>query len=97
MVSKARDDLPDPLTPVMTMSLPVGRERVTFLRLCVRAPRTTMAERSEDAGGIEWSRARVFGDALNIRCYSAAGWRSSGAPAGGGCPPRLAALAGHVR
>ena len=45
MVSNARDDLPDPLTPVTTMSLPAGSERLTFLRLWVRAPRTTMGER----------------------------------------------------
>jgi len=30
----------------------VGKETVTFLRLCVRAPRTTMFERSEETGGI---------------------------------------------
>jgi hypothetical protein len=59
MVSKASDDLPDPLTPVMTTSLPVGKETETFLRLWVRAPRTTMAERSEDRGGMERWRPRA--------------------------------------
>src|SRR5262245_660103 len=41
MVSKANDDFPDPLTPVMMMSFPPGSETSIFLRLCVRAPRTT--------------------------------------------------------
>src|SRR5882757_6228739 len=42
MVSKASDDLPDPLTPVTMISVPTGSVRSMFLRLCVRAPRTTM-------------------------------------------------------
>jgi len=58
--------------------------------LCVRAPRTTMAERSEDTGGIDWSRTRVFGDALNKRSYSAAGLRSSAGLARAGVPARHA-------
>src|SRR5882762_3864512 len=41
MVSKASDDLPEPLTPVTITSLPSGRVRSMFFRLCVRAPRTT--------------------------------------------------------
>src|SRR5262245_42643413 len=39
MVSKARDDFPDPDRPVKTTSLSRGMDRVTFLRLCSRAPR----------------------------------------------------------
>ena len=42
MVSKASDDLPDPLTPVMTISERCGSVTSTFLRLWVRAPRTTI-------------------------------------------------------
>src|SRR3954463_5956022 len=42
MVSKASDDLPDPLTPVITMSERGGSVTSTFFRLCVRAPRTTI-------------------------------------------------------
>src|SRR5262245_24196025 len=42
MVSKARLDLPDPLTPVMTVSFPSGISTLTFLRLCTRAPLTLM-------------------------------------------------------
>src|SRR5690606_15234211 len=40
MVSKASEDLPDPLTPVKTTSARGGSVRSTSLRLCVRAPRT---------------------------------------------------------
>src|SRR2546427_653199 len=39
MVSKAREDLPDPLRPVMTTSLSRGISTSRFLRLCSRAPR----------------------------------------------------------
>src|SRR3954470_8446052 len=42
MVSKASDDLPDPLTPVITISERGGSVTSTFFRLCVRAPRTTI-------------------------------------------------------
>src|SRR6266568_4131283 len=41
MVSKASDDLPDPLTPVTMISFPTGSVRSIPFRLCVRAPRTT--------------------------------------------------------
>src|SRR5450631_2536212 len=41
MVSKARDDLPDPERPVKTISRSRGRSRETSRRLCSRAPRTT--------------------------------------------------------
>jgi len=41
-VSKARDDFPEPETPVTTMRAFLGRVRETFLRLCSRAPRMTM-------------------------------------------------------
>src|SRR5438132_11354017 len=39
MVSKASEDLPDPLSPVNTTSRSRGIESVTFFRLCSRAPR----------------------------------------------------------
>src|SRR3972149_1270956 len=42
MVSKAREDLPEPETPVMTTSLSRGISTSMFLRLCSRAPRTMM-------------------------------------------------------
>src|SRR4030081_1834117 len=39
MVSKARDDLPEPDKPLNTTSWSRGISRSTFLRLCSRAPR----------------------------------------------------------
>src|SRR5919199_4571830 len=41
MVSKASEDLPDPDRPVNTIRALRGRSRLTFLRLCSRAPRMT--------------------------------------------------------
>src|SRR5450756_640636 len=41
MVSKAKDDLPDPESPVNTMRLLRGRSTEISRRLCSRAPRTT--------------------------------------------------------
>src|SRR5262245_32709901 len=41
MVSKASDDLPEPLGPVITTSRSRGSVRLMFFRLCCRAPRTT--------------------------------------------------------
>src|SRR5262249_32086781 len=40
MVSKASEDLPEPESPVMTMSLSRGSSTSMFLRLCSRAPLT---------------------------------------------------------
>src|SRR6476620_8287159 len=40
MVSKARDDLPDPDRPVMTVRLSRAMSTFTALRLCSLAPRT---------------------------------------------------------
>src|SRR5918998_5376851 len=48
MVSKASDDLPDPERPVMTTSESRGSSTVTSLRLCSRAPETTMEFWRED-------------------------------------------------
>ena len=42
MVSKASDDLPEPDSPVNTISASRGISRSTFFRLCSRAPRTWM-------------------------------------------------------
>src|SRR5690348_5245962 len=41
MVSKASDDLPEPLTPVKTVSLSRRISTVRFRRLCVLAPMTS--------------------------------------------------------
>src|SRR6218665_946776 len=43
MVSKARDDLPEPDSPVTTTSWSRGILMSTFFRLCSRAPRTRIA------------------------------------------------------
>src|SRR6266513_886130 len=42
MVSKASDDLPEPLGPVMTVNFPSGRSTSMPLRLFWRAPRISM-------------------------------------------------------
>src|SRR5215471_1649947 len=42
MVSKAREDLPEPETPVTTVKVLWGTSKSMFLRLWTRAPRTTM-------------------------------------------------------
>src|SRR4051812_31670117 len=42
MVSKASDDLPEPDRPVTTTSLSRGISTSMFLRLCSRAPLTTI-------------------------------------------------------
>src|SRR3989304_6078127 len=42
MVSKAREDLPEPETPVMTTSFSRGISRSMDFRLCSRAPRMRM-------------------------------------------------------
>src|SRR5947208_16587491 len=42
MVSKASDDLPDPLNPVITVNVLRGISRSIFFRLCCRAPCTVM-------------------------------------------------------
>src|ERR687891_39605 len=41
MVSKASDDLPEPDSPVKTISRSRGSSRLTLRRLCSRAPLTT--------------------------------------------------------
>src|ERR1700682_3133916 len=42
MVSKAREDFPDPETPVTTVMALCGTSKSMFLRLWTRAPRTTI-------------------------------------------------------
>src|SRR5712691_1144171 len=81
MVSKASEDFPDPERPVKTTSLSRGIERVTFLRLCSRAPRIVMwsvgigtfgyppvsCDRKRAAGGGDEAPARTFDPALGDR------------------------------
>src|SRR5947209_17342163 len=47
MVSNARLDLPEPESPVTTMSWSRGISTEMFLRLCTRAPCTAMVVRAE--------------------------------------------------
>src|SRR5689334_5675972 len=47
MVSKASDDFPEPETPVTTVSALCGISKSMFLRLCTRAPRTTILSLGE--------------------------------------------------
>ncbi len=47
MVSNASDDLPDPETPLTTVSFPWGISQEMFFRLCVRAPRIMIASFDE--------------------------------------------------
>jgi hypothetical protein len=42
MVSKAKDDFPEPDKPVITTSLFLGISTSIFLRLCTRAPKTSI-------------------------------------------------------
>src|SRR5690348_15896624 len=49
MVSNASDDLPDPDSPVTTLRALCGISTSMFLRLWVRAPRTTMLALDCDA------------------------------------------------
>src|SRR6266853_4130854 len=42
MVSKASDDLPEPLSPVITVRVLRGISTEMFFKLCWRAPRTVM-------------------------------------------------------
>ena len=72
MVSKARVDLPEPDGPVTTTSLPRGMVTSTFLRLCSRAPRTTMLSRAiEPAPGVGLAGggepAAADGDMVSLR------------------------------
>src|SRR6476646_3015880 len=70
MVSKASDDLPEPERPVNTTSLSRGMARSTFLRLCSRAPLTTMARPPNSAStgstvlGARIGRAADLGPAM---------------------------------
>src|SRR6266404_4273107 len=57
MVSKARLDLPEPESPVTTMSLSRGISTEMFLRLCTRAPCTAMVVRAAALAVLEVIRA----------------------------------------
>src|SRR6187399_2161898 len=69
MVSNASDDLPEPLTPVMMISLPEGNVTSTFFRLCVRAPRTTSGARVDALAVGEPTVANVR-ETVKVQSYS---------------------------
>src|SRR5712692_7185863 len=72
MVSKASDDLPEPESPVNTTRRSRGIERLTFFRLCSRAPRMVMwsvgigssLQEEGGAGGGDQAAARSLHPAL---------------------------------
>src|SRR6185295_9021760 len=57
MVSKASEDLPEPDSPVITTSWSRGSSRSIALRLCSRAPRTTIRSLAMDATSYPQRRA----------------------------------------
>src|SRR5918997_2045559 len=61
MVSKAREDFPEPEIPVKTTSESRASSRCTLRRLCSRAPRITRA--SEGPEGIFPGMAAIVNDA----------------------------------
>src|SRR5690348_16818375 len=75
MVSKASEDLPDPLGPVMTTSWLRGSSQLTFCRLCCRAPRTT---RASVAGGGLLSGAKFMVGRGAESCNIFGGGRAGG-------------------
>src|SRR5438128_3073184 len=96
MVSNASDDLPDPDSPVKTISLSRGMDRVTFFRLCSRAPRMVIwsvgirtlgypllsRDRKRSAGGGHELLPRPFDPALRDRCPPARVHYATGRPQG---------------
>src|ERR1700686_2565279 len=62
MVSKASEDLPDPLSPVMTVKVLRGISTSIFLRLCWRAPGTVMLL-SIGVGELHSTKPRLCTDA----------------------------------
>src|SRR5215216_341596 len=65
MVSKASEDLPEPETPVTTVSRPTGMEKEIFLRLLTRAPRTSMASSIMVTKRLPRHTAEISGGAAN--------------------------------
>src|SRR5690349_13664583 len=70
MVSKARLDLPEPESPVTTMSLSRGISREMFLRLCTRAPWIAIVVR---AAVLELIMDLHEGGTANLGCSRASG------------------------
>src|SRR5208283_869624 len=85
MVSKAREDLPEPLTPVTTVRASWGISTVMFLRLWTRAPRTRRTSCCWRVGAMVSfvakgsSVSRLFACCVNLKVYDSldggANWR----------------------
>src|SRR5207253_11516329 len=96
MVSKASEDLPDPERPVKTTSSSRGMDRVTFLRLCSRAPRMVIwsvgirtfgyplfsRDRKRSARGGDQPPLERFDPALADRCPAPGMDHTPGRPQG---------------
>src|SRR5512144_1399785 len=92
MVSKAREDLPEPESPVMTVRDPRGISTSMLRRLCSRAPRTISR-----SSGIAWygiagaAGAQRGGEdrRTGIRRQDAKRWDAPGPPPDGRRLPSL--------
>ena len=71
MVSKARDDLPEPLGPVMTVKVLRGISTLMFLRLCCRAPLTVIRviAMNKDERGMSTPRKPGGGSRMSATAY----------------------------
>src|ERR1700710_2637314 len=67
MVSKAKEDLPLPLTPVNTTNLFLGMAMSMFFRLCSRAPKTSM--KSSLRLSISIDEISMLGFCLFVACF----------------------------
>src|SRR5208282_978956 len=79
MVSKAREDLPEPLTPVTTVRASWGISTVMFFRLWTRAPRTRRTSCCWRVGAMVSFVAKgssvstSFSCCLNLKVYDSRG------------------------
>ena len=65
-MSNASEDFPDPDTPVTTVSALCGMSTSMFLRLCVRAPRTTILSLEGSAGTDPDASKLVLDESVDI-------------------------------
>src|SRR5664280_1801428 len=76
MVSKASEDLPDPESPVTTVSVLRGMETERLRRLCCRAPRTVMCVIAMLTGLAAHSTVPRGGEMANPQDTASGGARS---------------------
>jgi hypothetical protein len=67
---EGNEDLPDPETPVTTVSLPSRTEQEIPLRLCVRAPTTSMLFATSGLSEMLPDSSRFFAIASNLEFQS---------------------------